>query len=179
MEINKISLHDEDATYYAEKIAEHGDKALEGNWIGEESQIVKFAKLCKIIDLKRRKLPLNDLGCGYDVLLDYLREKHINYTCLGVGVSQEMIEEAVQPHAAADYARFISAEELEVVAKYDVARGIFNFRHGCSNAVWFDYLRGILDILDRITGLGFAFNCLISYSGKDKKCDYIYDAEPC
>lgn len=179
MQNNKTSLLDEVATYYAEKLAEHGDTPRGVDWNGEESQMVRFAQLCKIIDPKTPNFSLNDLGCGYGALLDDLRDKHANCTYLGVDVSQEMIKVAEQRHATADQARFITAAEPDEVADYGLASGIFNVRLGRSVAEWFDYLQATLDVLDRTSSLGFAFNCLTSYSDEDKKRDYLYYADPC
>jgi SAM-dependent methyltransferase len=179
MRNNKTSLLDEVATYYAEKLAEHGDTPRGVDWNGEESQIVRFAQLCKIIDSKTPNISLNDLGCGYGALLDYLRDKHANCTYLGVDVSQDMIKVAEQRHAAANRARFITSAEPDEVADYGLASGIFNVRLGRSDAEWFDYLQATLDVLDRTSTLGFAFNCLTSYSDEDKKRDYLYYADPC
>jgi SAM-dependent methyltransferase len=179
MQNNKTSLLDEVATYYAEKLAEHGDTPRGVDWNGEESQMVRFAQLCKIIDPKLPNFSLSDLGCGYGALLDYLRDKHANFTYLGVDVSQDMIKVAEQRHATADQARFITAAEPDEVADYGLASGIFNVRLGRSDADWFDYLQATLDVLDRTSSLGFAFNCLTSYSDEEKKRDYLYYADPC
>ena len=65
------------------------------------------------------------------------------------------------------------------MADYGLASGIFNVRLGRSDAEWFDYLQATLDVLDRTSSLGFAFNCLTSYSDEDKKRDYLYYADPC
>jgi SAM-dependent methyltransferase len=179
MQNNKISLLDEVAIYYAEKLAEHGDTPRGVDWNGEESQMVRFEQLCKIIDPMTSNFSLNDLGCGYGALVNYLRDNHANCTYLGVDVSQEMIKVAEQLHANAEQARFITAAEPDVVAQYGIASGIFNVRLGRSDAEWFDYLQSTLDVLDRTTSLGFAFNCLTSYSDKEKKRDYLYYADPC
>lgn len=179
MQNKKISLLDEVATYYTEKLAEHGDTPRGVDWNGGESQTVRFAQLCKIIDPKTPNFSLNDLGCGYGALLHYLPDKHANFTYLGVDVSQEMIKVAEQRHAPADQARFITAAEPDEVADYGLASGIFNVRLGRSDAEWFDYLQATLDVLDRTSRLGFAFNCLTSYSDEDKKRDYLYYADPC
>lgn len=179
MQNNKISLLDEVATYYAEKLAEYGDTPRGVDWNGEESQIVRFVQLCKIIDPKTPNFSLNDLGCGYGALLDYLRDKNNNYTYLGVDISQEMITAAEQRHASADQARFITASEPDIVANYGLASGIFNVHLESSDAEWFDYLQTTLDVLDRTSSLGFAFNCLTSYSDEEKKRDYLYYADPC
>lgn len=101
MQNNKTKLLDEVATYYAEKLAEHGDTPRGVDWNGEESQTIRFEQLCKVIDPK--KMPgfsLNDLGCGYGALLDYLRDKYAACIYLGVDVSHEMIKAARQRHTA-------------------------------------------------------------------------------
>jgi len=179
MQNNKIRLLDEVATYYAEKLAEHGDTPRGVDWNGEESQKVRFGQLCKIIDPNTPNFSLNDLGCGYGALLDYLRDEHATCTYLGVDVSHEMVKLAEQRHADADRARFITSAEPDEVADYGLASGIFNVRLGRSDAEWFDYLQTTLDVLDRTSSLGFAFNCLTSYSDEDKKRDYLYYADPC
>ena len=179
MQNNKTSLLDEVATYYAEKLAEHGDTPRGVDWNGEESQMVRFAQLCKIIDPETPNFSLNDLGCGYGALLHYLRDNHANCTYLGVDVSQEMIKVAEQRYAAADQARFITSAEPDLLADYGVASGIFNVRLERSDAEWFDYVQATLDVLNRTSSLGFAFNCLTSYSDEDKKRDFLFYADPC
>jgi SAM-dependent methyltransferase len=174
----ETSLLSEVANYYSEKLAEHGDTPRGVDWNGEESQKVRFAQLCKIIGPKTPNFSLNDLGCGYGALLDYLRDKYAACAYLGVDVSHEMIKVAEQRHAAADRARFITSAEPNEVADYGLASGIFNVRLGRSDAEWFDYLQATLDVLDRTSSLGFAFNCLTSYSDENKKRDYLYYADP-
>jgi SAM-dependent methyltransferase len=179
MQNNQTKLLDEVASYYAEKLAEHGDSPRGVDWNGEESQMVRFAQLCKIINPKRPNFSLNDLGCGYGALLDYLRDMHANFTYLGVDISREMIKAAEQRHTAANPARFIISAEPAQVADYGVASGIFNVRLRRTDAEWFDYLQATLDVLDRTSNLGFAFNCLTLYSDEVEKRDYLYYADPC
>jgi SAM-dependent methyltransferase len=178
MQINQTKLLDEVATYYSEKISAYGDTPRGVDWNGEESQMVRFAQLCKIIDPKTPNFSLNDLGCGYGALLDYLRDKHVNCTYLGVDVSKEMINVATQRHATATQVRFLTAAEPDEAADYALASGIFNVRLGRSDAEWFEYLQATLDVLDRTSRLGFSFNCLTSYSDENKKRDYLYYADP-
>ena len=179
MQNNKTSLLDDVSTYYAAKIAEHGDTPRGVDWNGEDSQMARFAQLCKIIDSKTPDFSVNDLGCGYGALLDYLRDNFGTCTYLGADVSHEMIKVAEQRHAAADRARFITSAQPDEVADYGLASGIFNVRLGRSDAEWFDYLQATLAVLDRTSSLGFAFNCLTSYSDQDKKRNYLYYADPC
>ena len=177
--ISDNSLLTEVANYYSKKLSDHGVTPLGVDWNGEESQVVRFVQLCKIIDPIVPDFSLNDLGCGYGALLDYLRENYADYKYLGVDVSQEMITVAEQRYANAEQARFIIAAEPNKAADYCLASGIFNVRLGRSDTEWFEYIQATLDVLDRTSSLGFAFNCLTSYSDEDKKRDYLYYADPC
>jgi SAM-dependent methyltransferase len=179
MQGKNTELFSEVAKYYAEKLAEHGETPLGVDWNGEESQATRFEQLCKVIDPKKAAFSVNDLGCGYGALLDYLRDKQSNCTYLGVDISLEMIRAAEQRHTDEDRARFITSAEPDLLADYGVASGIFNVRLGRTDAEWFDYLQSTLDILDRTSSLGFAFNCLTSYSDEGKRRDYLYYADPC
>jgi len=179
MKENKPDLLNDVARYYSEKLAEHGHTPRGVDWNSEESQVVRFEQLCKVIAPEQPIFSLNDLGCGYGALLDYLQDKHPSNQYLGVDVSAEMVQAAIQRHAAAPHARFITASEPEQVADYGVASGIFNVRQDRTDAEWFEYLEHTLDVLDRTSRLGFSFNCLTSYSDADKKRDYLYYADPC
>ena len=167
------------ATYYAEKLAAYGDTPAGVDWNDEESQNLRFEQLCKIIDPKTPDFSLNDLGCGYGAQLDYLRDKYGTCSYLGVDISVEMIKAAERRHYATERARFVTSAEPDEVADYSLASGIFNVRLGRSDAEWFHYLEATLDVLDRTSSLGFAFNCLTLYSDEDKKRDYLYYADPC
>lgn len=167
------------AAYYAEKLAQHGDTPRGVDWNGVESQVARFEQLYKLVEHERSAFSINDLGCGYGALLDYLRDKREEFTYLGVDVSHEMIGAASQRHAATHQARFITSGEPGQMADYGVASGIFNVRLGRTDAEWFDYLCATLDVLNCTSSLGFAFNCLTSYSDEDKKHDYLYYADPC
>lgn len=167
------------ARYYTKKLAEYGDTPRGVDWNGAEGQIIRFEQLCKIFDPDMPAFSVNDLGCGYGALLDHLGGKHPISTYLGVDVSHEMIRSAEQRHTADTQARFIISAKPDQQADYGIASGIFNVRLGRTDAEWFDYLQATLDDLDRTSTLGFAFNCLTSYSDEDKKCDYLYYADPC
>src|SRR5687768_16474401 len=140
MHSNKTKLLDQVAIYYAEKLAEYGDTARGVDWNGEESQMVRFEQLCKIVDPERPSFSLNDLGCGYGALFGFLSDKHPLGTYLGVDVSAEMTQAAELRNAASRNARFITASEPDVISDYGVASGIFNVRLNRTDAEWHDYL---------------------------------------
>lgn len=179
MNHKKTELLNEVANYYAEKLAQHGDTPRGVDWNGEKSQITRFEQLCKVLEHNHTKFSLNDLGCGYGALLNFLQSSYPNFTYLGVDISKEMIEIAKQRNNLVHQARFITSAEPDQLADYGVASGVFNVRLGRTDAEWFAYLQSTLDVLDKTSRHGFSFNCLTSYSDEKKKRDYLYYADPC
>jgi len=166
------------ADYYSAKLAEHGETPQGVDWNGAESQVLRFEQLTRIID-PAGGFSLNDLGCGYGALFDYLGSRYPDFTYHGVDVSGTMIRAAQNRYANIPNARFAIAAEPPETADYGIASGIFNVRLGRNDAEWRDHLENTLKGLDTTSRLGFAFNCLTSYSDADKLRDYLYYADPC
>jgi SAM-dependent methyltransferase len=166
------------ADYYAAKLAEYGETPQGVDWNSEESQVLRFEQLNKVIDASLG-FSLNDLGCGYGALFDYLRSRYRDFTYNGCDVSDSMIRAAQNRYAHHPNARFFVAAKPPETADYGIASGIFNVRLGRNDAEWRDYLEDTLDGLDRTSRKGFAFNCLTSYSDADKMRNYLYYADPC
>ena len=179
MQNEKAELLNEVAKYYTEKLAEHGQTPRGVDWNGEESQLLRFKQLCKIINGATEPYSLNDLGCGYGALLDFLNDNYQCRTYCGIDVSADMVRAAQARHKTNPRARFLTAAMPDASADYGIASGIFNVRLNRSDDEWLDYLQTILNELDRSSRLGFAFNCLSSYSDEGKKRDYLYYADPC
>ena len=170
-------LH-EVADYYSAKLAQHGETPHGVDWNGDESQVLRFEQLVKVIDQKNA-FSINDLGCGYGALFDHLASSYQMFTYNGCDISADMIRAASERYIGVKNARFATACEPPDAADYSVASGIFNVRLGVSDALWCDYIEATLDVLHRTSRRGFAFNCLTSYSDADKMRDYLYYADPC
>ena len=166
------------ADYYSAKLAEHGETPRGVDWNGEESQVLRFEQLGKVID-RSAGFSLTDLGCGYGALFEYLRPRYRDFSYIGCDVSGDMVRAARDRYATSTNARFTVAAEPPEATDYGVASGIFNVRLGRSDTEWRDYLEATLDLLNRTNRLGFAFNCLTSYSHEDKMREYLYYADPC
>lgn len=166
------------ADYYAAKLAQYGETPQGVDWNSEESQVLRFEQLNKVIGVSLG-FSLNDLGCGYGALFDYLQSRYGNFTYNGCDVSASMIRAAQNRHADSPNARFVCAAKPPETEDYGIASGIFNVRLGRNDAEWRDYLEDTLDGLDRTSRRGFAFNCLTSYSDADKMRDHLYYADPC
>lgn len=165
------------AAYYSEKISTYGDKPQGVDWNGIESQNLRFAQLCKLFD-PTQPFSLNDLGCGYGAILDFLRgSPAVQYR--GFDISEAMVDAARKRHAHRANTEFVLNSVPDQDADYGIASGIFNVRLEHSDQEWWDILKRTLDILNRTSIKGFAFNCLTSYSDAHKMRDYLYYANPC
>ncbi len=166
------------AEYYSCKFSEYGEQPRGVDWNGETSQLLRFEQLARILD-KAEDFSVNDLGCGYGALYEYLRARYGNFRYSGCDVCEAMIAAATRRHGACGNAQFRVAAAPPERADYGVASGIFNVRLDRSDAEWHAYILRTLDILDGASELGFAFNCLTSYSDSDKMRQYLYYADPC
>ena len=178
MSHRRTDMLSEVADYYSAKLAEHGVSARGVDWNGEESQVLRFEQLCKIID-RPGPCSINDLGCGYGALLDFLNARYENCVYYGCDVSSDMVQAATKRHAGNPNATFAVAAEPVLTADYGIASGIFNVRLKQSDDQWRNHVQVVLDALDRTSKKGFAFNCLTSYSDTDKMRDYLFYADPC
>ena len=178
MQNQKADLLSEVARYYSGKLAQHGETPRGVDWNGEEGQSLRFAQLCKVINATG-SFSINDLGCGYGALYDFLASSHGIFSYTGIDVSEKMIQAAELRYSDKAGARFVLAGKPDQVADYGLASGIFNVRLDRSDEQWLAYLEATLDVLDSTSRLGFAFNCLTAYSDAHKMQSYLYYADPC
>ena len=178
MQNNKTDLLTEVAEYFSTKLAEHGETSEGVDWNSGESQALRFEQLCKIIATSSH-FSINDLGCGYGALYDFLSNKYEKFSYSGVDVSDSMIMAAKESYINKPQPHFVLSSKPDQISDYGVASGIFNVRMGRSDQEWRSFIEATLDVLDETSRLGFAFNCLTSYSDEDKIRDYLYYADPC
>jgi SAM-dependent methyltransferase len=178
MKSNRDTLLHEVASYYGDRLTRHGATPQGVDWNGEKGQVDRFAQLARVID-RVDGFTLNDLGCGYGALVDFLTARYGSYQYYGYDVSAEMIAAARERYQDRQFVTFRSGSIPEETANYGVASGIFNVRLGITNEEWFEYLLGVLDVLDRTSLDGFAFNCLTSYSDPERMRSDLFYADPC
>ncbi len=166
------------ANYYSDKLVRFGDTPKGVDWNGEASQTLRFEQLTKIIDNKK-DFSLNDIGCGYAALFDYLTLQFKNFIYNGYDISNKMIEVAQGRVVGQSNVFFDFASSPTKTSDYSIASGIFNVRLTFDDDKWLDYIKSMLDILNEKSRLGFSFNCLTSYSDKDKIQAHLYYANPC
>lgn len=178
MRDHKTDLLNEVAEYYASKLTAHGETPRGVDWNGEASQHLRFEQLARVTT-GHAAFSINDLGCGYGALYGYLAASGATFTYNGFDVVQNMVEAGQRRYAGATDARFVCGNVPDTVADFGVASGIFNVRLGRSDAEWKTYLEATLEVLNRTSSKGFAFNCLTSWSDADRMRSDLYYADPC
>ncbi|MDI9408328.1 MAG: class I SAM-dependent methyltransferase [Candidatus Pacebacteria bacterium] len=170
------SLIDSVAMYYSDKLLQHGETPQGVDWNGVESQVLRFVQLCQII-APAQAFTLLDFGCGFGSLYEYLSHNFRDFAYLGLDVSPDMIAAAKNRYPTAN-AKFVNSSQPPEPSDYALASGIFNVRLEHTDTEWLSYIEATIAKLNAASRKGFAFNCLTSYSDRDKQRDYLYYAEP-
>ena len=163
--------------YYDDRIQTHGPTAQGVDWNSPESQQLRFKKLLALVD-SGAPFSINDFGCGYGALADFLGQTSPPSRYFGFDISARMIDTAAKLHANKSWATFVRDESELPAADYTVASGIFNVKLDTEVAAWEGY---ILETLQTISGLsrkGFAFNVLTKYADPEFMRPDLYYADP-
>lgn len=160
--------------YYDEKLRTYGPTARGVDWKSQKSQQQRFAQLIKLID-HTRPFTVNDFGCGYGALIDYLESCGFQFQYAGFDISSEMIAQAGQLHPGAS---FVGDKGQLREADYTLASGIFNVKLSTGEAEWNSYMLDVLDTMNSLSRRGFAFNALTKYSDAEFMRSDLYYADP-
>jgi SAM-dependent methyltransferase len=163
--------------YYTEKLRAHGATARGVDWNSLDSQALRFAQFLGLLPA-RESFSINDYGCGYGSLLDYLRDTDRPFRYHGYDVSKEMIATAVARQPAASEHDFTTDESRLAVADYTVASGIFNVKVNLTDTEWTPYVFAVIARLAALSSRGFAFNMLTTHCDADRRQDRLFYADP-
>ena len=155
--------------YYTEKLHRHGATPAGADWASAMGQDLRFALLLRLCDFSA-PFSLNDVGCGYGALLDYLQRRHpgpgLGIDYLGVDISAAMVACARQQWRDHAGARFIEGSKAPRIADYAVASGIFNVVPPAAAAGWTEVVAGTLSEMHATARHGFAVNFMRAAPGK-------------
>jgi len=144
--------------YYSARVAKHGATPRGVDWSCWATQNLRFVQLLKLCDFSE-PFALNDIGCGYGALADYLAMRHaaaaIDY--LGIDLSEAMIHRARCRFPDPDR-RFVVAASCPRVADYSVASGVMNVNLGHPREPWEQFVATILRDMRRCSRRGFSVN---------------------
>jgi SAM-dependent methyltransferase len=167
--------------YYTSKLREYGGCPRGVDWKDEASQFLRFEQLLRILDC-RRPFSLNDIGCGYGKLFEYmLKAGFSDFLYRGYDLSGEMIEQAKASYTQHADCTFIQIDTQTdyLRADYTVASGIFNVKQDCPEEDWQRYVLETVNYMVKASTKGAAFNFLTAYSDKDLMRADLYYADPC
>ena len=162
-------------SYYTKKIITHGTTPKGVDWNSEQSQILRFKQLSKII--KKDNFTIADIGCGYGKYVEYLQNNFQNFDYTGYDLSQEMIQNANKDYKDMNFMHIKNMSDI-VVSDYSIASGIFSVKMKHSNSEWLAYILKTLAKINEKTTNGFSFNMLTKYSEKEFMKDNLYYADP-
>jgi len=163
--------------YYSAKIHEYGAIPRGVDWNSAESQMMRFEQLAKVFG-NSADFSVNDYGCGYGALIEYLAMRGFNFTYSGFDVSTAMIDKARELHQDFERCNFFADRRLLSLADYTVASGVFNVKLQASDEEWYEYMRCSLDELAALSAKGFGFNALSLYSDVDRRRADLHYADP-
>lgn len=174
---NDAKILDDVESYYSEKIAVHGATARGVDWNSPDSQRLRFVQLLKLTD-HSQPFTINDYGCGYGALADYLKGEGYAFQYWGFDISPRMIAKAAELHAGMRELTFVNKKDNLNEADYTVASGIFNVKLRASSTEWESYVLRTLETINRLSKRGFAFNVLTKYSDPELRRPDLYYADP-
>lgn len=164
-------------SYYSAKISEHGPSARGVDWNSPESQELRFAQLLRLSE-GDDSFSINDYGCGYGALVEYLQQQGRSFEYCGFDISHAMIDRAEELHRGQKNVRFTNDDAKLPTADYTVASGIFNVRQDAPDEVWQTYMLHVIARMRAVSTKGFAFNVLTSYSDPERMRPDLYYADP-
>ena len=150
--------------YYSGTLQRHGSTPLGVDWPNVVSQYLRFVQLLKLCRFGQ-PFSLNDFGCGYGALLEFLAMRHADaaVTYRGIDISPDMVGAARARWAGNTRAVFAEGSQCGALADYSVASGTLNVRLGRPVAEWEAYLEAILTDLDASSRIGFAVNFMLPH----------------
>jgi SAM-dependent methyltransferase len=184
-------IHADIERYYSAQVARYGATPLGVDWSCVATQQLRFVQLLKICDFSVPR-SIDDLGCGYGALLDFISERQpaaqLDY--LGIDLSSAMIRRARRRHRGRPRRRFTVGGASPRIADYAIASGVMNVKLDHSREIWEAYLAQILRGMHHASRRGFAVNFMAEVpagqataqlyrTGPDKWLRYCRDALGC
>lgn len=166
------------AGYFDTTIRAHGATAAGVSYSDPELHAAGLQRLARILDVcPDGNARIHDIGCGYGRLFEVVR----THPALRLGhywgcdLSARMVETA-RRRISDPRARFAVASLPEQVADVTVVAGTYNLRFDRDDGQWWEYIRGNLRHLARMTRRGLAFSLLSRHAAERQ--DALYYADP-
>jgi SAM-dependent methyltransferase len=144
----------------SETLREHGVTAAGAGWREAASQELRFSVLAQAVQIRPGDaVTVNDLGCGYGALYDYLVGVGVDVQHYrGYDISDEMLA-AARARVPAEHGCFSQAPLITDVADFSLLSGPLNLKVADDEA-WQLYSRAVVLNLAQHSRRGFAFNMM-------------------
>ena len=169
------------AAFYGELLNKNGPTAAGVAWRDQDGQQLRFEVLLQIVgseDLHRGGVVINDLGCGYGALFDYLQDDPLmkNSRYQGYDICEALVA-AAKSRTADKRAHFFQSMVATEAADFSFVSGTFNMVVDREDKAWRAYIFDSLAHLWRQTRKGLAFNLLdaAQYSSEERSDGLFYD----
>jgi SAM-dependent methyltransferase len=173
-------IHQRVSEYYDVRLAQHGPTARGVDWNSPESQTLRFQQLLHVAEGHPvEPFSINDFGCGYGALAEYLQLRQSSFMYRGNDLSGAMIRAARKRFDNDSRCRFDQSPVPLELADYTIASGVFNVKLDLTPDTWLAYILETLSHLARASRRGFAFNLLTSYSDAERMRPTLYYGDPC
>ncbi|MBN9015129.1 MAG: SAM-dependent methyltransferase [Rhizobiales bacterium] len=153
--------------YYSGIARRYGPTPRGVDWTSAATQYYRFVQLLKLCDFDA-PFSLNDFGCGYGALLEFLALRYPNagVAYRGIDASKIMIETACKRWVTRPQTMFEHNSRCTTTADYSIASGVCNVRLGHSLTAWESYVTSILANLHATSRRGFAVNFMLPCNGQ-------------
>lgn len=175
MKKNKVDLSKVEELY-SENIEKFGINSKSVGWTTLEGQVLRFQKLLEVIEDKSNSFSVNELGCGYGELFNYLVLNDLKISEYnGYDISDKMLN-AARKYITDSRVHFIKNSAVNKISDYSITSGIFNVRFQTTEEQWTEYIISILNNMNEFSKKGFSFNLLTNYV--DYKEAHLYYGDP-
>ena len=167
------------AALYGQRLEQFGAAPRGVFWKTEEGQRLRFDVLMGVLDAAADAggITVNDLGCGYGALFDFLKDLPAmrGGRYFGYDISKDMVQTA-RRRIDDRRALFVQTMAATRDADYSFASGTYNMCTDTGEAEWMKYVKASLTHLWSRSHKGMAFNMLSSH-GK-KRLGNLYYSDP-
>ena len=167
---------------FTDRFANYGPRPEASLWFCSKRQHARFEIIRDIIDNNRNQnhFTINDIGCGYGALLDYILKYQKKYLTSynGFELAQNLIDFCENKYSAFDFSRFQLGIKNISSADFCVMSGTFNYAPHTSLEAWRNYLKHQLKKIWNVTDNSMVFNLMIENVAKISDSHICYEELP-
>ncbi|MTI10299.1 class I SAM-dependent methyltransferase [Curvivirga aplysinae] len=167
------------AAGYSMQFNEHGPSPTGVLWADAKGQEKRFATLCKVINKTDadQEITINDLGCGYGALFEYLNVDKFNdgrFKYYGSDICRDMIVNT-KTRITDSRAHFNWSYQTQQICDYSFCSGTFNMKGTAEDDIWTSYVKESLRHLFEHSKKGMGFN--LHDAKQKKRLEWTYYAD--